>query len=416
MHTFFMNRAIELAKEGRYKTAPNPCVGAVLVYKNIILAEGYHKEYGKAHAEVNCLCDALSKGIFYSQIQNHSLSFSNPYLQEQALLHKDKQYSEEVNIAECSLYVTLEPCNHYGKTPPCSQAIFDSGIKNVYVGYLDPNPTASGGIAYLREKGIQVHTGICEKECKALLEDFLLWQKEKRPYCILKMACTLDGKIGPAQGHSHKISGEQSRAVTMLFRKHMAEAKGAVMVGANTFFMDNPKLTVRDRKTEMQPMSFIVSKRLPQITENKTGYYCLDERGEKDKKKQTVIFTNQKSQEVQEEYAKHGILLEFVDINSDNTLNLKQVFEKAFSVYHCPYIFCEGGAKLAQSLLKAGLVDELILYFAPYILGDDTAKNVFSGNTITSMQEAYHLTITKTEKAGEDLHMYLKMEKPCLQD
>lgn len=408
-----MNRAIELAKSGRYKTAPNPCVGAVLVYKNTIIAEGYHKEYGKAHAEVNCLCDALAKGIFFSQIQSQSLSFSNSYLQEQVLLHKDKKYREEINIAECSMYVTLEPCNHFGKTPPCAQAIYEAGIKTVYVGYLDPNPAASGGTAYLQEKGIQVHTGICKEECKALLEDFLLWQKEKRPYCILKMACTLDGKIGPAKGHSHKISGLESKAVTMQFRRHMAEAKGAVMVGANTFFEDNPKLTVRDMETEIQPMSFIVSKRLPQIRENKTGYYCLDE---KDKKKQTVIFTSEKSREVREEYAAHGVKLEFVDTNSDNTLNLKQVFEKAFNKYHCPYIFCEGGAKLAQSLLKAGLADELVLYLAPYILGDDTAKNVFSGNSVQSMIEAYHFKLVKTEKAGEDLHIYLKTEKPCLQD
>lgn len=415
-----MNRAIELAEYGRYKTAPNPCVGAVLVYKNTIIAEGYHSAYGKAHAEAACLSDALSKGIFFSQIQKHALSFSNPFLQEQLIKYKDTQYAEEVNIAECSLYVTLEPCNHFGKTPPCSHAIYEAGIKTVYVGYLDPNPTASGGIAYLQERGIQVYTGICEKECKALLEDFFVWQKEKRPFCILKMACTLDGKIGPAAGHSHVISGAESKQVTMQFRKNMAEAKGAVMVGANTFFLDNPKLTVRnmetmdmetgDMDTPTQPMSFIVSKKLPPITQNKTGYYCLDE------KKQTVIFTSAKSKEIQEEYQRHGVQLEFVAINEDDTLNLKQIFEKAFNIYHCPYIFCEGGARLAQSLLKAGLVDELILYFAPYILGDDTAKNVFCGNVVETMQEAYHLKLIKTEKRGDDLHLYLKMEKPCSQD
>lgn len=405
-----MNRAIELADKGRYKTAPNPCVGAVLVYKNAVIAEGYHKKFGEAHAEVACLCDALEKGIFYAQIHKSGLSFSNPYLQEQLLLHKDKQYSEAVTIEDCQLYVTLEPCNHFGKTPPCSQAIYEAGIKSVYVGYLDPNPKASGGITFLQDKGINVVTGICEQECKALLEDFLLWQKEKRPYCILKMACTLDGKIGPARGYSHKISGAESKKVTMQFRKNMAEANGAVMVGANTFFEDNPKLTVRETETQKQPLSFIVSKRLPAIADDKTGYYCFDE------KKQTVVFTDTKSAAVQEQYEKHGISLEFVDTNSDNTLNLQQIFHKAFEIYHCPYIFCEGGAKLAQSLLKAGLVDELVMYLAPYILGDDTAKNVFSGNSLQSMQEAYHFKLIKTTKTGEDLHVYLKMEKPCLQD
>ncbi len=409
MQTFFMRRAIELAEKGRYKTAPNPCVGAVLVHKDTIIAEGYHMEYGKAHAEVECLANAVKKGIFFQKIKNRSLSFSNPYLQEQVLQFQHIEYEKEINMEECSLYVTLEPCNHFGKTPPCSQAIFEAGIKTVYVGCSDLNANASGGADFLRSKGVNVVTGVCHDECLELIEDFIVWQKEKRSFCILKMACTLDGKIGPATGHSHSVSGSESKRVTMKMRKNMALSHSAVMVGGNTFFEDNPKLTVRDMQTERQPRAFIVSKRLPPLSGGKTGYFCLDQ------KKDTVFFTDMKNPELVKQYAEHGILLECIETSENKSLNLKKIFELAYQKYYSPYVFSEGGAKLAQSLLKEGLVDILIVYIAPYVLGDDTAKNVFSGNFVQTMQEAYKFKIFKTERIGSDLHVYLKMEKTCSQ-
>lgn len=409
-HKIFMNRAVELAEKGRYRTAPNPCVGAVLVYKNTVVAEGYHKEYGREHAEVSCLCDALEKGIFYPQIQAGSLKFSNPILQKKLEENAGVRYAEKIDISECALYVTLEPCNHFGKTPPCSLAVYEAGIKEIYIGMPDLNPKAGGGAQFLREKGVAVHMGICEKECAELIEDFLVWQKEKRPYCILKMACTLDGKIGPAKGHSHIVSGKESKQKTMQFRKNIALAGGAVMVGSNTFFEDNPKLTVRDLETDVQPKAFIVSSRLPEIKDGKTGYFCLDER------KDTVLFTGSSHHEQTAALEQLGISVELTEKDIDGKINLKKVFEKAFQKYHCPYIFCEGGPKLAQALLKEGLADELVLYAAPVVLGDETAKSVFSGHSVNTMQEGFQLKITKTEMAGRDLHIYLKPEKECLQD
>lgn len=408
-HSFFMNYAVEIAEKGRFKTVPNPCVGAVLVYKNKIIAEGFHTAYGKPHAEIECLCSAVEQGFFYEQIQK-GLHFSNPVLQQAAEQYKDIRSTEKVHMEHCALYVTLEPCNHFGKTPPCSHAIAEAGIKTVYVGCLDPNPKAAGGCAYLKQHGVTVHTGLCENECRELLADFLVWQEEKRPYCIVKMACTLDGKIGPAEGHSHKISGRESQKVTMLMRRHMAETNGAVMIGSHTFFEDNPMLTVRGIETETQPKAFIVTRKLPEIQNGRTGYYCLDER------KNTVLFTSVHGEKDTDAFKNLGISLESVDKNIDGTLNLKQVFEIAFQKYNCPYIYCEGGAKLAQALLKEGLADRLVLYMAPCILGDDSAKNAFSGNTVLTMQEAYRLKVLKTEQVGEDLHIYLKTEKPCLQD
>lgn len=413
-HTVFMQRAIELAEKGRYKTAPNPCVGAVLVHKNKIIAEGYHEACGMAHAEVACLCNALEQGIFYREIQNNSLHFSNPFLQEKLEACRGIVCREHISIKDCVLYVTLEPCNHYGKTPPCSAAVYEAGIKTVYIGCLDPNPKAQGGMDFLREKGVSVHSGLCEKECRDLIADFLVWQKEKRPFCIVKMASTLDGKIGPALGHSHAVSGKESKKTTMLMRRNMAVSGGAVMVGSRTFFEDNPKLTVRDAEANTsesaQPLAFVVSKHLPEIENGKTGFYCLDER------KKTVIFTSLHTEEKKAEFEKIGICLEYIDKNIDNTINLKKVFETAFQKYHCPYIYCEGGAHLAQALLKEGLADRLILYLAPTVLGDDTAKNVFSGNSVLTMQEAYRFSMEKFEKVGEDLHIYLKTEKTCSRD
>lgn len=192
-------------------------------------------------------------------------------------------------------------------------------------------------------------------------------------------------------------------------RKNMALSHSAVMVGGNTFFEDNPKLTVRDMQTERQPRAFIVSKRLPPLSGGKTGYFCLDQ------KKDTVFFTDMKNPELVKQYAEHGILLECIETSENKSLNLKKIFELAYQKYYSPYVFSEGGAKLAQSLLKEGLVDILIVYIAPYVLGDDTAKNVFSGNFVQTMQEAYKFKIFKTERIGSDLHVYLKMEKTCSQ-
>ena len=162
-HDRFMLRAARLALRGRGSTAPNPCVGAVLAHNELIVAEGWHKAFGGPHAEVECLADARSKGV---------------------------------DASACTLYVTLEPCNHQGKTPPCTKAILEAGIKRVVIGCVDPNPhVAGGGSEVLRAAGVEVIIGVQQALCLDLIDEFRIWQGTARPYSILKMAATLDGKI-----------------------------------------------------------------------------------------------------------------------------------------------------------------------------------------------------------------------------
>ncbi len=203
-----MLRAITLAKRGLPHTAPNPAVGAVLLKNGHVVAEGWHAKYGAAHAELAVLEDAQKKGI---------------------------------NPADCVLVVTLEPCNHYGKTAPCTKAIVQAGIKHVVVGTPDPTPKAAGGAEFLRQNGVLVEMGVCQAECQALIADFLFWQNSKLPYVTLKMASTLDGCIATRTGKSRWITGPKARQ-----RVHALRASAqAVMIGGATFRNDNPLLTVR---------------------------------------------------------------------------------------------------------------------------------------------------------------------------
>lgn len=198
-----MLKAVRLARRGLPHTAPNPAVGALLLQNGRIVAEGWHKKYGGAHAEIEALNEARRKGI---------------------------------NPANCTLLVTLEPCSHYGKTPPCTEAILQAGIKKVVVGLADPTPRAGGGAAWLAARGVQVIMGVAEDECRDLAADFLFWQQSDLPYVTLKLASTLDGCIATRSGQSRWITGEAARA-----RVHMLRAMSqAVLVGGNTFLKMTP--------------------------------------------------------------------------------------------------------------------------------------------------------------------------------
>ena len=223
----FIHRCIEIARRGEYFVAPNPMVGAVLVNKEgTIIAEGWHERYGEGHAEVNC----------FKHLEE-SLS-SNPH--------------KSVNLKDCTLFVSLEPCSHYGKTPPCAKLIIDKGIGHVVVGMLDPNPLVSGkGVQMLQEAGIEVTVGVLEDECRELNKRFLCLHEKHRPYVVLKWAQTADGFIDRkrdissalATGHQH-LNG--ALAISTLETKkivHRLRAENmAIMVGTNTVLLDNPRL------------------------------------------------------------------------------------------------------------------------------------------------------------------------------
>ncbi|MDD4047507.1 MAG: bifunctional diaminohydroxyphosphoribosylaminopyrimidine deaminase/5-amino-6-(5-phosphoribosylamino)uracil reductase RibD, partial [Clostridia bacterium] len=220
MYTKYMSKAIELAQKGLGYTSPNPLVGTVIVKENRIIGEGYHQYYGGAHAEINAFNNATE------------------------------------NVQGATLYVTLEPCSHYGKTPPCVKAIIEKKISKVVIGMMDPNPIVAGnGMKNLKEHGIEVVCGILEDKVKQLNEIYIKYITTKLPFCILKTAMTLDGKIASSIGDAKWITNEESRKYVHEIRHKVS----GIMVGIGTVLADNPKLTTRlENKKGKDPIRIIV--------------------------------------------------------------------------------------------------------------------------------------------------------------
>lgn len=227
-YTNFIARCIEIARRGEYFVAPNPMVGAVLVRNSdeVILAEGWHERYGEGHAEVNCFRNAENK-------------VRSANVQSTKDIYKD-----------CTLFVSLEPCSHYGKTPPCAKLIIEKGVGRVVIGMLDPNPLVAGkGVQMLRDAGIEVVVGVMEKECRELNKRFLCLHEKKRPYVILKWAQTADGFIDVRRGDVPCAKGEHLQGALAISTEetkrlvHRMRAENmAIMVGTNTVLLDNPRL------------------------------------------------------------------------------------------------------------------------------------------------------------------------------
>ncbi len=375
-HTFtsFMRRAVALAEQGRFRVHPNPAVGAVLVRNGEIVAEGWHKEYGSSHAEIVCLQDATAKGI---------------------------------DPKDCSLVVTLEPCNHYGKTPPCTKAICEAGIKHVVVGARDPNPKASGGIEFLQSMGVVVEWGVEEQLCRDVAAEFFTLQSTDRPYMMLKMASTLDGRIATRSGHSQWISCEESRRTVQDLRANVAHCGGVILIGGGTFRADNPHLTVRDIQgvvADTQAQVCIVTSRLPAIAADN---YLLQHRPT-----QTIFFTppavaaSRTAQSLRE----IGVRIWSVEPNDDAARlpALTCLLSRLRTELDTSHILCEGGGKLALNLLEQGLVDEFILHLAPLIMGDNTSYPLFDGRSPLQMSEILDMRFTRHIYCGQDIHLTLR--------
>ena len=367
----FMDAAIALAEQGRWRVCPNPAVGAVLVRDGHIAAQGFHSAYGQPHAEVECLRDAAQKGV---------------------------------NPADCTLCVTLEPCMHHGKTPPCTQAVLEAGIRRVVVGLLDPHPQAGGGAAWLREQGVAVETGVREQACRDLAADFFVWQQERRPYLLLKLASTLDGRIATRSGHAQWISGEHSRAATHALRADIGGCGGAVLIGGNTLYADNPLLTARPLPAgSRQPLACILTSRLPAPEEN---LYLLHQRPE-----DCVFLCPCELAASPEAEALRGTGARVHGLDraqGHQGLDLHAGLRLLWKDYACFYVLCEGGGKLALSLLEQGLVDEFRLYAAPRILGDNAALPIFDGRAPLRMDQSVNMRIASLGMCGEDAHMILR--------
>lgn len=371
----FMREAAALAERGRWSAAPNPTVGALLVRDGEIVARGWHTAYGKSHAEVECLADAASRGI---------------------------------DPAACTLVVTLEPCNHHGKTPPCADAVLAAGIRHVVVGLADPNPTAAGGAERLRAAGVTVEMGICEDLCRDLVADFLVWRTTERPYVILKLAMTLDGRIATRTGHSRWITGEASRRKAHVLRANVGRAGGAVLVGGNTLHTDNPLLTARlDEPVARQPLAVAISSRVPAPD----ALALFQERPA-----ETVLFTTASGAATPKAalLRERGVRVIGLDRWKSGE-DLMQILQYLRKEAGCPYVLCEGGGKLGLSLLDAGLVDEFHVHIAPKVLGDNDARPLFDGRSPLELDEAISLRLVGMEACGEDGHLIFRPVRACSQ-
>jgi diaminohydroxyphosphoribosylaminopyrimidine deaminase/5-amino-6-(5-phosphoribosylamino)uracil reductase len=361
----FMRRAVALAQGAKGRTAPNPCVGALLVREGEVLAQGRHEFYGGPHAEVNCIADAGAKGV---------------------------------DPSSCTLFVTLEPCNHHGKTPPCTQAVLSAGIKHVVIGSPDPNPGVSGGGAeFLRSQGVQVESGIAEEACRDLIADFLIWATTDRPYVYVKMAATLDGKIATRTGHSQWVSGEASRKAVHELRARC----GAVIVGGGTFTADNPRLNARGVETALASRAVVITSRLPAAD---ADFFLLQKRAG-----ETVFWTDEETAQSSAAEALQDLgcavwSLPETQHGLDLSTGLTRLRQE-FGIYD---VLCEGGGITALRFLEQGLMDELHYYIAPKILGDAEAANVFTGRAPLIMDEALGLRIAEVRHSGDDLLMIMR--------
>jgi diaminohydroxyphosphoribosylaminopyrimidine deaminase / 5-amino-6-(5-phosphoribosylamino)uracil reductase len=366
-----MARALELAGRGFGSVAPNPCVGAVLVRDGAIVAEGWHAAHGGPHAEVNCLADAKSRGV---------------------------------DPAECALYVTLEPCNHYGKTPPCAMAVFEAGLRRVVVGAADPNPdVAGGGNAFLRERGVAVECGLLERECLDMIADFVVWKTTPLPFVYLKLATTIDGRIAPRGGRGAIVSNAASRRQAHLLRSKV----GAVMVGAGTLKADNPRLTARleGQTPGRQPLAIVVGGSLPSATDDLA--LVRERAGE------TIFLTSHESAVSAEAAALTRLGAKVWAMPEGlSGLDLRPGLERLRAELGCHHVLCEGGGRLGMSLLKQGLIHELWLFIAPKALGDERAVAALAGNDAPSMDASLGLRLLSMREIEGDVWLRYRPDSP----
>ncbi len=351
----YMREALSLAEKGMGFVNPNPMVGAVIVKHGRIIGRGWHQKYGELHAE--------------------RIAFAN--------------CKEDCSGAE--LYVTLEPCCHYGKTPPCTEAVIERKIKRVVIGSYDPNPLVSGkGIRILREHGIEVTEGVLKEECDRLNEIFMHYITTGTPFVTMKYAASMDGKIACYTGESKWITSEAARHQVQLERLRHS----AVMTGIGTVLADDPMLTCR-LENSTSPVRIICDTHL-RIPVN-----CNIVRTSQEFP--TIIVTCSDDNSKKSELCSKGCFIMNVN-EADGHADLKH-FIKSLSDYEyrkIDSILLEGGAELNWSALRAGIVNKVQSYFAPKILGGRNALSPVGGQGVPCPDDAFTLTDSKVKQLGND--------------
>ena len=338
----YMRRALELAALGRGAASPNPMVGCVIVHNDVIIGEGWHRRYGGPHAEVNAV----------QAVQDKSL------------------------LPESRVYVTLEPCSHYGKTPPCADLLISSGVRDVVICNTDPNPLVSGrGIRKMQEAGIQVQTGLLEAEGLELNKRFFMFQNLKRPYIILKWAETADGFIAGPGCERVQISGKLARRLVHKWRTE----EQAIMVGTRTALHDNPHLDTRHWPGR-NPLRIVIDRQL-QLQPHLHLF---------DGSQPTLVYNYLKTEQTQEN-------LSFVQLQEQQDL-LPQLFHDLYQ-RNVLSVLVEGGTYLHESLLLAGLWDEAFIF-------KNTNKTLGAGIKAPAMVSG---RLKSTQTFGSDLLLHFEL-------
>jgi len=350
----YMLRALELARKGRGRTSPNPMVGVVVVKKGRVVGEGYHKKAGAAHAEI----EALEKAGGRAQ--------------------------------GADLFINLEPCCHHGKTPPCTEALLQAGIRRVIVGMTDPNPQVSGrGIRRLRRQGVEVVSGVLKKDCQRLNENFVKYMRTGRPFVILKTAMSLDGKIATRSGHSKWITGPRARQWVHELRNEV----DAILVGTGTVLKDNPSLTTRLQSGPgKHPVRVILDSglRIP-LTRKVYG---------KSGRAIVAVGPMASAKKIQKLHAQGVETLALRE--KTGGLDLKQLLGKLGQL-ELTSVLLEGGSELAASAIQLGLVDRVAVFIAPIFIGGKEAPGPLGGAGIAKIQNALAIKNMTVREIGKDL-------------
>lgn len=350
---FYMERAIELAKKGEGHTSPNPMVGCVIVKNGKIISEDYHHEYGKFHAERNAL-----------------------------LKCPDAEGS--------TLYVTLEPCCHYGKTPPCTDIIIEKKVRKVIVGSRDPNPLVSGkGVKLLREAGIEVEEDFMRKECDALNPVFFHYITTGLPYVVMKYAMSLDGKIASKAGDSRWITGKEAREHVHRLRNKYS----SIMAGIGTVLSDDPMLNCR-LPGGRDPLRVICDSSLRLPLKSKIAESARDI--------PTIVFSG-KDPDAEKKKALEEAGIKVIEApGKDGKIDLYQAV-KYLGENKTDSLLIEGGGQIHEAALRAGIVNHVCAYIAPKVIGGKDAKTPVEGEGIESLKDAAVFENMKITKLGEDV-------------
>jgi len=355
-HQLYMERALNLARRAEGFTSPNPMVGAVIVAANRIVGEGYHRRAGGLHAEVEALQAA----------------------------------GEAARGA--TLYVSLEPCNHYGRTPPCTKAIIEASISQVYYAVADPYPPAKGGHQALAAAGIDVQQGPCTTAARHLNRFFFEYAHSGRPYVIAKFAASLDGKIATHTGHSQWITGPEARQRG----HHLRQAVDAILVGAGTAVADDPRLTTRlPQKTVSHPLRVLLDGR---------GRVPLTARlFDPDLPGQTVVATTRAMPAAhRRQLEAQGVWVWELEATENGRVCLPHLLER-LGRQQVLSLLVEGGSQVLGAFFAEGLVHEVQAFLAPLLIGGQSAPGPLGGCGAATLQDAWRLDDVRLERVGEDL-------------